>query len=213
MTFNQQKIKSLKETYSRGEKKSRHSTEEFGPGKQGFIFCPQGEAVYYKKSWHHTSEFFTQPFGEYPAAKPQGNIRSSLSRDVMPRGQRAGFIKTPHLKEERGIIFKSCPVHEMIKNKQYEGEIIIKNVPEKFRKDLLRLIQNMGETAERIDVLDRILELKNKEQELRITTSENQLAQKIARKIRETFAKKIIVKISRAKEGDVVNIMVNFYTQ
>lgn len=185
MTSNLQKIKSLKETYAKGEKKSRHSMEEFGPGKKEFIFCSYGEAVYYKKSWHHTSEFFT---------------------------------KIPHLKEERGITFKLCPTHQMIKNKQYEGEIIIKNIPEKFRKDLLRLIQNMGETAERIDVLDRILELRNKEQlfdaaqgrELRITTSENQLAQKIARKIKETFAKKTRVKISRAKEGDVVRVTVNF---
>jgi len=150
--------------------------EEFGPGKREFIFCPNGEAVYYKKSWHHASEFFANP---------------------------------PGLRDKR-IRFKLCPAHEMQKNKQYEGEIIIKNVSVKFRKDLVRLVENMGTTAMRIDVLDRILDLKFRINELRITTSENQLAQKIAKKVQSSFKNKIRIKILRGKGSDVVRISIAF---
>lgn len=171
------KTKSIKERYASGEQKSRHAMEEFGPGKRGFIFCPRGEAVYYKKSWHHMGEFFNNP---------------------------------PNLKGDENIRFKLCPAHEMEKNKQYEGEVVIKNIPAKFRKELINLIENMGEHAIRRDVLDRVLELRSKKQELRITTSENQLAQKIAQKISEVFKKKVNIKISRMKEGDMLCVHVVF---
>jgi len=178
MPSNQNTVKSLKSKYAAGEKHSRHAAEEFGPGKHEFVFCPRGEAVYYKKSWHHASDFFT--------------------------ATKLSFV------DKKGVKFKLCPIHEMIKNKQYEGEIVIKNIPVKFKSELVRLIENMGETATRIDVLDRILDLRFKNKDLRITTSENQLAWKIARKVTEVFKKKAQAKISRAKEGDLVRINVLF---
>ena len=36
-----------------GKKISKHAMAEFGVGMSEYIFCPKGEAVYYKKSWHH----------------------------------------------------------------------------------------------------------------------------------------------------------------
>lgn len=39
--------------YRKGFKLSRHDVEEFGPGKIDIIFCREGDAVYYYKSWHH----------------------------------------------------------------------------------------------------------------------------------------------------------------
>ncbi|QQG44927.1 MAG: hypothetical protein HYW89_02870 [Candidatus Sungiibacteriota bacterium] len=98
----------------------------------------------------------------------------------------------------------------MIKNKQYEGEVVVKNVPPNFRKELLNLIENMGERAMRRDVLDRVLDLRFKDKDLRITTSENQLAQKIALKIQEVFKNKIEKKIRRGKEGGVSSVLVDF---
>lgn len=167
---------SLKIKAKAGPKLSRHAMEEFGPGKSGFVFCPHGEAVYYKKSWHHAAKFFTNP---------------------------------PKL-SGKGIRFKPCPVHEMLKNKQYEGELVIKNVPAKFRRELLNLIENFGKRAIRKDVLDRILEFRIKNQEFRITTSENQLAQKLANKISEVFKKRVGTETSRAAGKDVVRIKISF---
>jgi len=176
MSSTGEQLRSLKIISKAGPKLGRHAMQEFGPGKAGFIFCPHGEAVYYKKSWHHTEKFFLNP---------------------------------PKL-TGKGVQFKLCPAHEMLKNKQYEGEVIIKNVPAKYRQELLNLIKNMGERAMRQDVLERVLEFKTKNSELKVTTSENQLAQKIGRKVKEIFRGRAKTKILRSKEGDIMRLVVDF---
>lgn len=170
------RTKSISGRYSAGEQKSRHAVEEFGPGKSGFIFCPQGEAVYFKKSWHHVEKFFRNP---------------------------------PNLRD-KNIRFKLCPAHQMLKNKQCEGEVIVENVPPGLKRELLNLIENFGERAMRKDVLDRILMPKTEGRKLKVWTSENQLAQKIGNKIYETFRKKADTKILHAKEGDMVRVRIIF---
>ena len=172
-------MKSIKEKYAGGEQWSRHAMQEFGSGKKEFIFCPHGEAVYFKKSWHHVEKLYK-------------------SYEVQPH------------KLHKGIKFKLCPAHEMQKNKQYEGEVVIKNIPAKFRRELVNLIENMGERAMRRDVLDRVLDIKITSNQLLVTTSENQLAQKISHKISETFNKRVDVRILRAKGADVVRVQINF---
>lgn len=59
-------------------------------------------------------------------------------------------------------------------------------------------------------MLDRILEFRIKNQEFRITTSENQLAQKLANKISEVFKKRVGTEIYRAAGKDVVRIEISF---
>ena len=152
-----------------GKKISKAAMTEFGPGKHDYIFCPKGEAVYYKKSWHHASDF---------------------------------FLRMPEAAQDKDVSFKLCPAHEMEQKKQFEGQITIKNVPAEFRKDLVRLIEHMGEQAMRMDVLHRVFAIKGTQIELTVTTSENQLAQKIGRKIRQTFKKHTEEIISRPKGGD-----------
>ncbi|MBI2038847.1 MAG: hypothetical protein HYT22_00995 [Candidatus Niyogibacteria bacterium] len=39
---------------------SRRAQEEFGPGKTDIILCPEGDAVYYYKSWHHDLERYRE---------------------------------------------------------------------------------------------------------------------------------------------------------
>lgn len=120
------------------------------------------------------------------------------------------FVNPPDLRVEKGIRFKLCPAHEMLKNRQYEGEIIIKNIPAEFKENLINLIDNMNERAMKRDVLDRVLDSRLNINDLRVTTSENQLAQKIANKIFQVFRNKVTKKISRGKGGDLVSIILIF---
>lgn len=179
MSSNAQKTKFLKGRFAGGEKKSRHAMEEFSHKKE-FIFCPHNEAVYYKKAWHSTADFFERPL---------------------------------NFKKEKNIKFKLCPAHEMAKNKQYEGEILIENILPKFRKDIFNLIGNMDKAAQRIDILDRVLGVKITNNGIRVLTSENQLAQKIARKIASTFKNRIHMNTRRGKDADVVSIKIVFIKQ
>lgn len=180
MVSDKQKNLTARKKFAAGEKKSRHAMEEFGSGKHEFLLCPKDDAVYYKKSWHHASDF---------------------------------FLRAPNTQREKGIRFKLCPAHEMLRRKQYEGEIVIENIPEQFFKELKSMIENMGEQAYRVDVTTRVLSLDVKNGVLRVTVSENQLAQKIARKIERVFRTHIKrPETVRGKEGDTVKITIDFYT-
>ncbi|MBI1956950.1 MAG: hypothetical protein HYS44_00620 [Candidatus Niyogibacteria bacterium] len=156
--------------FRKGPKLSRHAMEEFGPGKTDVILCPEGDAVYYYKSWHHDLEKYRE------------------------------------LRETKAVTFKLCPFHEMKKNRQWEGEVNIFGVPEEFRAELLQGAKNLSNEAQRRDPMHRILDIKTTKDAISIFTSENQLAQQIAKRIRETHKHHIEEKIHRAKESDAVLI-------
>ena len=161
--------------YRKGPKLSRRAMKEFGPGEIDIIFCPEGDEVYYYKSWHH-------------------NLR-----------------RYHHLKETKPVSFKLCPFHQMKKNRQWEGEIKISNVPDKYKLRVLKTAENMSREAHRRDPMHRILNIKQAKKEIVIYTSENQLAQKIAKKISQSFKTYFSkLKISRAKGSDMVLIVMEW---
>ncbi|OHB21059.1 MAG: hypothetical protein A2939_00700 [Parcubacteria group bacterium RIFCSPLOWO2_01_FULL_48_18] len=113
-------------------------------------------------------------------------------------------------KKDTPVRFVTCPACEMIEHKQYEGEIRIHRVPEKYIEDLGGLIRNADRQAQEKDPLDRVIEIKLHGSSLIVTTTENQLAQKIAKKLKHAF-KPDDVKISYPHDGgDAVTIDISF---
>lgn len=82
---------------------------------------------------------------------------------------------------------KLCPACKMIKERAFEGEVFIEGFPERHIKELLRLVKNFGERTTQIDPQDRIIKIEETDKGYRITTTENQLADKIANKIKDAF--------------------------
>lgn len=122
------------------------------------------------------------------------------------------FKGLPDVKEGKDIPvkFKLCPADQMIKNHQFEGEVRIKNIPQKYRADLEKLIAAFGKRAYNRDPMDRIINIKKSGANWIVTTTENQLANKLAKKISQTF-KKSKVKTSFIQEpGDVARSVVEF---
>ncbi|OGN08927.1 MAG: hypothetical protein A3J46_02610 [Candidatus Yanofskybacteria bacterium RIFCSPHIGHO2_02_FULL_41_11] len=80
----------------------------------------------------------------------------------------------------------------MIRNKLFEGELIIKiknqNTKIKIKEDILNTIKNSNKQAQERDPLDRILWMEDKGDEVRIFTSENQLAVRIGKKLKSSFS-------------------------
>lgn len=101
------------------------------------------------------------------------------------------FEGDKHFTENKNVKFAICPADKMIKNKQFEGQIILENVPEILRGDLFNLIENMGERAFKHDPMDRIISIKDKKDAIEVLTTENQLAVRIAKKIQNIFGKRI----------------------
>ena len=153
---------------------SRKERQEFGKGKFEYIFCPEGDEVYYHKSWHHVLE------------------------------------DAKYWRQDKNLAFKLCPFHQMVKNGQYEGEVVIQNVPEKYKNELIKLIENRGKTAYRIDVLDRVIKIEDNGSEVRVETSENQLAQKISNAISSRFKNVKEERTRGGSESDVVRIKIMF---
>ncbi len=108
-----------------------------------------------------------------------------------------------------------CPACQMIKNKEFEGQLTISNFPPALETDLTKLIRNFCQRAYERDPMDRLIsinQLKNqhKSASLVITLTENQLAVKLAKKIKEVFKKaKIEISYSPAP-SDVVYIKLTF---
>jgi NMD protein affecting ribosome stability and mRNA decay len=106
--------------------------------------------------------------------------------------------------------FILCPTCQMVKNKQYEGRIVIKNIPEKLKEELVNLIKAYCRRAYLKDPLDKLIDVKKEGKDIIVTTTENELANKLGKKIKDTF-NKVIVKTSFIKEpGDTALVKIEF---
>lgn len=99
--------------------------------------------------------------------------------------------KQKHLKENKQFKFTLCPVCKMKKDKTFEGELVIKlkTYNLKLKTEILNTINNSDKQAQERDPLDRILWMEDNGDEVRIFTSENQLAVKIGKKLESSFPK------------------------
>ena len=175
--------------------KSRKEEAEFGPGKTDILVCKKCGAFCWYKSW------------------------------------KARLSDYPGLKQSKRIKFAFCPTCQMIKDKKYEGEIILEAVPRDFKEDIKNLVKNYGKRAFKVDPMDRIISIKEKKvkrvaakrkrgatsrkefkglKDVRILTTENQLAKKLAKKINEIYGGKLSVSISHSHKEDVARIRIKF---
>ncbi len=175
--------------------KPRKEEAEFGPGKIDVLVCKKCGAFYWYKSWHHH-------LSDYP-----------------------------ELKQSKRIKFTLCPACQMIKDKKYEGEIILEAVPKDFKEDIKTLAKNYGERATEADLMDRVISIKEKRvkrvsvkrkrgatsrkefkdlKDIRILTTENQLAIRLAKKISEIYGGKFSLNISHSHKEDIARIRIKF---
>lgn len=163
--------------------KRLNEEEEFGPGKKGLIICPDCKSVYYKKHWHHSIE-------------------------KLNNSEVKGISKAP---KKLPMRFALCPACKMIKNKQFEGQIILKNIPSNLANEVEGLINGFGDRAYKRDPMDRVISIKKKAKSWEVTTTENELANKLANKIKNSFNRVKIIKDNFGPEpSDVVYITIEF---
>jgi NMD protein affecting ribosome stability and mRNA decay len=108
------------------------------------------------------------------------------------------------------VTFKRCPACEMIANHQYEGRIRISGVPERYLHDLMRFVHNAGERAFKKNPMHRVIAMKPAEAGWEITTTENRLANVIARNITRIFKGASMKAHFAGNPSDVEEITVTF---
>lgn len=175
--------------------KSKKEEAEFGKGKKDIIICPKCDSVYFYKSWHH-------------------NINRVAGRDArLSRVARSPVLGwRSKLSEDKNLKFVVCPACRMIAARFFEGEVIIENTPNSFKKNIINTIKNVGKIAFERDTQDRIISIReisgDKFVKIRVLTTENQLAIRIAKKIKSAFKSKM--KIQYSKSESTARVKINF---
>lgn len=120
------------------------------------------------------------------------------------------LLKVKSVKEDTPVDFSICPACAMTKNHQFEGEVTITNVPQKLRAELINFIEGFCERAYDRDPMDRLIEIKRGKDGLVVTTTENQLANKLGKKIKNLFNRTKAKTKFIAAPGDVGRVRVEF---
>jgi NMD protein affecting ribosome stability and mRNA decay len=111
------------------------------------------------------------------------------------------------LRENLPVKLSACPACAMIASGKFEGRIALRNVPLHDRENLLNLIRAFTHRAWQRDPMDRLIDINSAREGLEVTTTENQLAVKLAKKIQDVF-KRVKTRISyghaKDKAADIV---------
>ncbi len=116
-------------------------------------------------------------------------------------------------KGERRIlpVFASvlCPACQMIQNRQYEGKVIVEGAPAHFLEEIINLINAYGARAYRSDTQHRIIKVQTTKAGIVVTTTENQLAIKLAKKIKATFhaAKLMVIHLKDPSDVELARVI------
>jgi len=95
----------------------------------------------------------------------------------------------------------------MIEDNMYEGELIIRNVNPEIKKYIINAIKNKGKKGFKNDSQDRVISVNDDHDgKMNIFTTENQLALKIARKIKKSFNG--TMKVIYSKKESVIRIYI-----
>lgn len=141
------------------------------------------------------------PAHEFPEGKGGIVFCKTCSSVYFKKSWHHNLRRHSTLSEDTTVHFTLCPVCIMIQNKKYEGRIVISNIPSGARENLENLIHAFTHRAYQRDPMDRLIEIKKKNGAWEISTTENQLAVKLAKKIKEVY-KKVEMNISYGHAKD-----------
>ena len=119
-----------------------------------------------------------------------------------------------HLSEDKSVNFVLCPSCQMIEDDKFEGQVVMENVPEEYKDDILANIKNTGERAYKRDPMDRIIKVSCQfsvvsRYNIEVLTTENQLARNIARQV-EKAHKGAKAEVIWSKEESAARIAIRF---
>ncbi len=111
-----------------------------------------------------------------------------------------------HLKPHKKVRLKNCPACKMKKDKVFEGQLTITLKGNPGAEDkIMKVIKNIDEQAQEKDPMDRILWTEKEGKEIKIFTSENQLAVRMGKKLDSVF-KGGTIEIRYSHKEDVARV-------
>ncbi|MBI2042167.1 MAG: hypothetical protein HYT21_00210 [Candidatus Nealsonbacteria bacterium] len=116
----------------------------------------------------------------------------------------------PALNQEKGLKFTTCPACQMIKDKRYEGQVLVQNAPVEMKAGIKKLAETYGQRATENDAMDRVISIEETGPIIEIKTTENQMAKRLAKKISEVYRGKFELSISNSKGEDTARARLTF---
>ncbi len=113
--------------------------------------------------------------------------------------------KMSHIKKDKLIKMELCHACKMLKEKRYEGEVVIKFSGTMNKQEIMNEIKNSDIQARQKDPLERVLWTEDKPDGLHVFTSENQLAVRIGKKIHSSLGKGNLT-IKHSDDEDVTRV-------
>jgi NMD protein affecting ribosome stability and mRNA decay len=112
-----------------------------------------------------------------------------------------------HLTDKKNVRFKICPACRMAKDRTFEGELVISLSKEKLaeKNEIINVVKNSDKQARAHDPMDRVLWIEYKGSEIRVLTSENQLAVRMGKKLESAF-KGGALEIKHSHGEDVIRV-------
>ncbi|MFY9457590.1 MAG: hypothetical protein WAP23_01510 [Candidatus Spechtbacterales bacterium] len=152
---------------------------------------------------------------EYGPGKKDFVVCSDCNAIYYQKSWHHGFADYKHLDESKPVSFSICPACQMIKDKKFEGKVVIENILSEHKDEILNNIKNTGERAYKRDPMDRIIGIRNYESAVKgrynveVITTENQLARNIARQVERAYGG-VKSEITWSKQESVARIVVKF---
>ena len=112
--------------------------------------------------------------------------------------------------KDEAVSFAVCPACQMIANRQYEGRITVKNLPAQHEKDLEDVVRGFSRRAFERDVMHRLIGIKKTGANWVITTTENEMAGKMAHHIKESLRGAKSRTHFAGDPSDVAEIVIDF---
>ena len=117
---------------------------------------------------------------------------------------KAGFHLVRDARETKKVFFHLCPACAMVRQGQFEGEVVAIGVPERRIAETVARIESVGRTAAKRDPLDRIIRVSRRGRTIVVTTTENQLAVRVGKAVRAILGGRLLIRWSH--EEDIVRV-------
>lgn len=164
------------------------------------------------KKWINTDEPSRRTEkNEFPRGGKGVIICSTCKAAYFKKRWVQGLEKIGTENQNLAVAFKLCPACTQIKNKQFEGQITIKNIPQKYESEIINFTNAYGRRASDRDPMDRVIATKKTKDGFIITTTENQLALKLSRKLKQMFHQAVKDISFSPGPSDVVYITISFH--
>lgn len=151
-----------------------------------FNQSPKKKTYRFDRKGHKQSAHETQEFGP---GKIDVILCPSCSAVYYYKSWHHNMLHYSELTTDKRVAFSLCPACLMWKRHQWEGEIRIAGIPREYEEQIRNTILAVADEAYRRDPMDRVFDIKSNGGTWIVYTSENQLAQRIARKLQSSLKK------------------------